>query len=115
MSYNLRIIQEYFQPKIGRRVRIFSLGRKNNILIKKKTVSLQTLKSLQIYLLTKNRKKTFRRIFSYKFGCRKKPLSDFLASRSSPSKTVNTALGSQLKHKLKLYAELKDSGFLETL
>ena len=36
MSYNLRIIQEYFQPKIGRRIRIFSLGRKNNILIKKK-------------------------------------------------------------------------------
>ena len=38
MSYNLRIIQEYFQPKIGRRIRIFSLGRKNNILIKKKRV-----------------------------------------------------------------------------
>ena len=38
MSYNLRIIQEYFQPKIGRRIRIFSLGRKNNILIKKKSV-----------------------------------------------------------------------------
>ena len=36
MSYNLRIIQEYFQPKIGRKIRIFSLGRKNNILIKKK-------------------------------------------------------------------------------
>ena len=36
ISYNLRIIQEYFQPKIGRKIRIFSLGRKNNILIKKK-------------------------------------------------------------------------------
>ena len=36
MSYNLRIIQEYFQPKVGRRIRIFSLGRKNNILISKK-------------------------------------------------------------------------------
>ena len=36
MSYNLRIIQEYFQPKIGRKIRIFSLGRKNNTLIKKK-------------------------------------------------------------------------------
>jgi len=34
--YNLRIFQEYFQPKIGRKIRIFSLGRKNNILIKKK-------------------------------------------------------------------------------
>ena len=29
-------IQEYFQPKISRKIRIFSLGRKNNILIKKK-------------------------------------------------------------------------------
>ena len=36
MSYKLRIILEYFQPKIGRRIRIFSLGRKNNIIIKKK-------------------------------------------------------------------------------
>ena len=36
MSYNLRIIQEYFQPKIGRKIRIFSLGWKNNILLKKK-------------------------------------------------------------------------------
>ena len=36
MSYKLRIILEYFQPKIGRRIRIFSLGRKDNILIKKK-------------------------------------------------------------------------------
>ena len=36
MSYNLRIIQEYFQPKIGRKIRIFSLGRKNNIFILKK-------------------------------------------------------------------------------
>ena len=51
------------------------------------------VKSLQIYFLTANRKKTFRRISSYKFGCRKKTLSDFLASRSSPSKRVNTAPG----------------------
>ena len=36
MSYKLRIILEYFQPEIGRRIRIFSLGQKNNILIKKK-------------------------------------------------------------------------------
>ena len=33
LSFNLRIIQETFQPKIGRKLRIFSLGRKNNILI----------------------------------------------------------------------------------
>ena len=36
MSYNLRIIQEYFQPKIARKIRILSLGWKNNILIEKK-------------------------------------------------------------------------------
>ena len=40
VGYNLRIIQEYSQPKIGRKIRIFSLGRKNNILIKKKRVYL---------------------------------------------------------------------------
>jgi len=34
ISYNLRITQEYFQPKTGRKIRIFSLGLKNNILIK---------------------------------------------------------------------------------
>ena len=33
-----RIIQEYFQPKIGRKIRKFNLGRKNNILIKKESV-----------------------------------------------------------------------------
>ena len=37
----------------------------------------RTLKSLWIYFLTVNRKKTFRKIFSYKFGCRTKTLSDF--------------------------------------
>ena len=36
MNYNLRIIQEYFQHKIGRKIRIFSLGRQNNIIIYKK-------------------------------------------------------------------------------
>ena len=35
VSFSIRIIQEDFQPKIGREIRIFSLGRKNNILIKK--------------------------------------------------------------------------------
>jgi len=33
---NLRITQECFQPKIGEKVRIFSVGRENNILIKKR-------------------------------------------------------------------------------
>ena len=37
----------------------------------------RTLKSLWIYFLTVNRKKTFRKIFSYKLGCRTKTLSDF--------------------------------------
>ena len=36
VSFNIRIIQEYFQPKIGREIRIFSLGRKNNILMREK-------------------------------------------------------------------------------
>ena len=36
IRYHLRIIQECFQPKIGRKIRIFSLGRKNKILIKQK-------------------------------------------------------------------------------
>ena len=44
----------------------------------------------EIYFLRANRKKTFRRIFSRKFGCRKKTLSDFLASRSSSLKKANT-------------------------
>ena len=34
MSENLRIIQEYFLRKIGRKIRIFSLGRENSVLIK---------------------------------------------------------------------------------
>ena len=51
MSYNLRIIQEYFQPKIGRRIRIFSLGRKNNILIlKKKSVLVILFCHMQLWL-----------------------------------------------------------------
>ena len=53
-------------------------------------ITYRTLKGLQIYFLTANEKKTFRRIFSYKFGCRKKPLSDFLVSRSSSFKKANT-------------------------
>ena len=37
-NYNSRIIHEYFQAKIGRKIRIFSLARKNNILMWKKSV-----------------------------------------------------------------------------
>ena len=40
LSFNLRIVQEYFQPKIGRKIRIFSMGRKNNIQNIKKSVIL---------------------------------------------------------------------------
>ena len=29
-------MQQYFQPKISRKIRIFSLGQKNNILTKKR-------------------------------------------------------------------------------
>ena len=36
LLYNSRIIKEYFQAKIGRKKGIFSLARKNNILILKK-------------------------------------------------------------------------------
>ena len=36
LYHNLGIIQEYFQPKIGRKIGIFSLGRKSNIFIKKR-------------------------------------------------------------------------------
>ena len=32
----IRIIHEYLQPKIGRKIRIFSMGHKNNILIETK-------------------------------------------------------------------------------
>ena len=46
MSYKLRIILEYFPPKIGRRIRIFSLGRKNNILIKKEECTTFKVKNL---------------------------------------------------------------------
>ena len=34
--FSLRIIHEYFQPKNGRNIRIFSLDRKNNILLVKR-------------------------------------------------------------------------------
>ena len=46
MSYKLRITLVYFQPKIGRRIRIFSLGRKNNILIKKEECTTFKVKNL---------------------------------------------------------------------
>ena len=53
-------------------------------------ISLQNFKRPSDNFLAVNRKKTFRGIFCYKFGCRKKPLSDFLASRSSSLKEANT-------------------------
>ena len=53
-------------------------------------ISLQSFKkpSVNVFSLQID-KKTFDRVFSYNFGCRKKALSDFLASSSS-LKTVNT-------------------------
>ena len=76
-------------------------------------ISLQNFKKSSDIFSQRNRMKTFRRIFSYKFGCRKKTLSDFLASRSSSLKTVNTAPGS--RPNINLIFTLKDSGLLETL
>ena len=32
-NYNSRMIQEYFQAKIGRKIRMFSQARKHNILL----------------------------------------------------------------------------------
>ena len=61
-------------------------------------ISLQNLKCLKIYIPTANRKKTFRRIFNHKFGCRKKTLRDFLASRSSSLKKANTGRRLKVKH-----------------
>ena len=37
-NYTSRIIQEYFQAKVVRKIRIFSLARKNSILIQKNRV-----------------------------------------------------------------------------
>ena len=67
-------------------------------------ISLQNFKKPSDTFSHRKQNKTLRRIFSYQFGCRKKTLSDFLASRSSSLKTVNTAPGSRLKHIRKLYA-----------
>ena len=52
ISYNLRIIQEYFQPKLGRKIIIFSLVRKNNILIKKRVYMYEGC--LRIHSLTQS-------------------------------------------------------------
>jgi len=35
-GYNLRVMQKYFQTRIVRKIRIFSLGRKTNVVIKRK-------------------------------------------------------------------------------
>ena len=73
-------------------------------------ISLQNFKKplVDIFSLQIERK-MFRRVFSYNFGCRKKALSDFLASSSS-LKTVNTG-----KPAKSFKLQLKDLGFLETL
>ena len=47
MLYNyLRKIQELFQPDIARKIRIFSLGRKNNILVSKRVYRSRTYLSI---------------------------------------------------------------------
>ena len=35
LKYNIRTIEEHFQPKIGGKIRISSFSRKNNILTKR--------------------------------------------------------------------------------
>ena len=55
-----RIMQEYFQPKISRKTRIFRLGRKNNILKKGQSVTSSHFKvnsklKLIVYQRQKNR------------------------------------------------------------
>ena len=48
---NLRIFIRIFQPKIGRKIRIFSLGRKNSILIKKKEcISFKLARARHFYI-----------------------------------------------------------------
>ena len=59
----------------------------------------ELLKKAFRHFLTANRKKTFRRIFSFNFGCKKKTLRDFFASRSSLKNSKYQDAG--LKHKLK--------------
>ena len=54
-----RIMQEHFQPKISRKTRIFRLGRKNNILKKKKecnTITLQSQLKTKINCISKTEK-----------------------------------------------------------
>ena len=73
-------------------------------------ISLQNFKKLFVDIFSPQIEgKTFRRVFSYNFGYRKKSLSDFLASSSS-LKTVNTGKPAQ-----SFKPKVKDSGFLETL
>ena len=43
-QYMLRITQEYFQPKIGRKIRIFSLGQKKKQPYKKRECKLTLVK-----------------------------------------------------------------------
>ena len=49
-NYNSRIIQEYFQAKIGKKVRTFSLAQKNNIFIVKKSLMFFFLSSGRLYI-----------------------------------------------------------------
>ena len=45
VSFNLRVIQEYFEPSLWRTIRIFIKGQKNNFLRKKKKCT-QTFKRM---------------------------------------------------------------------
>ena len=53
--------------------------------------------SIRFDISLQNFKKPWDIFAHHSSGCREKTLSDFLASRSSPSKKINTAPGSRLK------------------
>ena len=44
LSFNLRVIQEYFEPTLWRTIRIFVMGQKNNFLRKKEKSALRHLR-----------------------------------------------------------------------
>ena len=47
LSFNLRVIQEYFEPTLWRTIRIFVMGQKNNFLRKKEKSALRHLRGWQ--------------------------------------------------------------------
>ena len=67
-GYNLRIIQEYFQPKIGKKIRIFSLGqkKKNTLIKRKECVNLRLFNNI-ILLFNENSVRCLRLLFIWAY------------------------------------------------